>query len=551
LVNAEVLSDNAVHSDRRRRHARIAAAALAAMCPVSALHAMEIDTGSPDVKVRWDNTFKYSNGFRLKERSPRILADVRTDDGDQNFDKGLISNRIDVLSEFDLTYREMGLRLSGAAWYDTVYNRRNDNTSSTSNNVSVPANEFTKGTRDRMGRKAELMDAFVFAKGHLGDMPGTVRLGRHTLIFGETLFFGANGIANAQGPIDLVKLLSVPGTQFKEVLRPVPQVSGQLQLSPEATVAAYYQVRWEKTVLPPAGSYLSTLDLVGEGAEAALPGGVFPRQPDMKPKNSGQVGVQFKYRLASLDAEVGLYAARYHDKTPQIYLHLDDQFSPSGLSHVYAQGIRTYGASLSKTFGDVNVASEISMRDNTPLVSDPQVVLAIAPRDNKGNPAYAVGRTLHAQVSAVYSLPTTPLWNGGFALGELAWNRRLSITANPAALDPNTTRDAWAFRILMLPAYYQVLPGLDLTVPIGLGYNPGGKSSAVFAFNGGVRHGGDLSIGLNGDWQNSWQFGFNYVHYLGRAESFLIPPNQNTSFLSYGQALKDRDFLTFTVKRTF
>lgn len=527
----------------------LAAALALASAPA---RAFSIETGNPDIKLRWDNTLKYSNGFRVKDRSQKIMADGRTDDGDQNFDKGLISNRIDWLTEFDASYKNFGARVSGAAWYDTVYNKSNDNDSpGTANVFSVPHDEFTDATRDRMGRKGELLDAFVFARGSIGDMAGTVRFGRHSLIFGESLFFGANGIANAQGPIDLVKLLSVPSSQFKEVLRPVEQLSGQIQLTPRLSLGAYYQVKWEKTILPPAGSYLSTSDIAGEGAESAVGGFLFTRAADIKAKDSGQGGVQLRYRMKDWDAELGLYAARYHDKTPQLYLTLDPTtFAPAHLVHAYAEGIRTYGASLSTTIGLFNVAGEVSVRDNVPLVSDPQVVVAGA-ADNRDRPAYAVGKTVHAQVSAVYLLQTTPLWQGGVWLAELAWNRRSSISMNPAALDPNTTRDAVAFRTVLAPNYYQVLPGLDLSVPIGLGYNPSGRSSAIFAFNGGVKHGGDFSIGLTGEYQSVWQFGINYVHYLGKADSFLLPPNDNHAFLSYRQALKDRDFISLNVKRTF
>ena len=543
------------HGARARLHGRPAAliaAAAATLLSTGHANAAQLDTDVPDLKIRWDNTVKYSDSFRLKNRSATIMSDVRTDDGDQNFGKGLISNRVDLLSEFDITYKHFGARVSGAAWYDTVYNKRNDNNSSgTSNNTSVPSNEFTHATRDRMGRKAELLDAFVFVKGEVGDVSGTVRLGQHNIVYGETLFFGANGIANAQGPIDLVKLLAVPGTQFKDVLRPVLQVSSQVQLTSQLSIGAYYQLRWKKSVLPPAGSYLSTLDIVGEGAESALPGGVFARGPDVRAKDSGQGGMQMRYRFQAIDAELGLYAARYHDKAPQLYLTLDQNFAPANLVHAYPQGIKTFGASLSTTVGDFNIAGEVSMRTNAPLVSDPQVILPIAPKDNGSNPAYAVGRTSHGQISAVYSLPSTALWNGGFFLGELAWNRRLSIDKNPAAMDPNTTRDATALRVLFLPSYYQALPGLDLNIPIGLGYNLKGKSSAVFAFNGGVERGGDMSLGLTGTYQNAWEFGINYVHYLGRSQPFLIPPNDQAAYLSYGQPLRDRDFLSFNVKRTF
>src|SRR3546814_10898137 len=63
---------------------------------------------------------------------------------------------------------------------------------------------FLDDTRELPGRDAELLDAFVFLRGDVGEASqGTVRLGRHSLIYGESLFYGGNGIANAQGPSDI------------------------------------------------------------------------------------------------------------------------------------------------------------------------------------------------------------------------------------------------------------------------------------------------------------------------------------------------------------
>jgi hypothetical protein len=512
-----------------------------------AVQAAPVETGNPDLKFRWDNTVKYSAGFRVKDRSEAIMADFNGDDGDRNFSRGLISNRIDLLSEMDVSYKSVGFRVSGAAWYDDVYNKHNDNNSpATSNNVSVPHNKFTRATRNRMGRKAELLDAFVYGKGSIGDMPATLRVGQHTLVFGESIFFGANGIGNAQGPIDLVKLLSIPGSQFKEVLRPVQQVSGQLQLSNSLSLSAYYQFEWDKTILPPAGSYLSSGDVVGEGAERAGP---FLRTRDLAPKNSGQGGVQLRAQLPQWDAEVSVFAARYHDKTPNLYLTLNPTtFAPQGLQHVYAEGIRAYGASLSTVVGSWNVAGEVSVRDNAPLVSDP-VVFPAGSADNRGRPAYAIGKTLHAQLSGIYLLTASPLWQGGSFLGEIAWNRRASIERNANALDPNTTRDALAMRVLLTPNYFQVLPGLDIGIPIGLGYTVKGKSSAVSAF--GPEHGGDFSIGVNGDYEQTWQIGLNYVHFFGREQPGALPPNAPQQYLSFGQPLRDRNFISMNIKRAF
>lgn len=527
---------------------RVSMMAATILCfQLTGAHASEIETSIPGFKLRWDNTLKYSTGVRVQPQADSLLADFNSDDGDRSFKRGIISNRLDLFSELDASYMNFGARVSGAAWYDEIYNKSNDNNSpATSNNVSVPYNQFTQATRDRMGRKGELLDAFIYAKGAIGTIPGTIRLGRHSLVFGESLFFGANGIANAQGPVDVVKLMSIPSSQFKEILRPVSQLSGQAQLSSNLSLSAYTQFRWNKTILPPAGSYLSSIDVIGEGAERAGP---FMRGSDLAARDSGQGGAQLRYRVEQLDAEVSVFAARYHDKTPNVYLTLDAAtFTPANLVHVYAEGIRVYGASLSTVVSDVNVAAEVSVRENAPLVSLAQVVVA-GSADNGANPAYAVGKTLHGQISAIYLLTTSSLWQGGTILGELAWNRRASIQRNPAALDPNTTRDALALRILFSPSYYQVLSGLDVSVPMGLGYTLNGKSSAVAGF--GPEHGGDFSIGLSGDYEQQWQFGINYVHYLGREQPIAVPANSPQQFLSFGQPLRDRNFLTLNIKHSF
>lgn len=151
--------------------------ALAAMAACSA-QAFEIDTGNPELTLRWDNTVKYSAGLRLDDRSPGLSQtkfgptgvvgpnNINQDDGNNNFDKGLVSSRFDLFSEADLSWRNLGARLSAAAWYDVVYNRPTSNTTLTSNHS--PASEFPDDTRQVMGRDAEVLDAFVYGRFDLG-----------------------------------------------------------------------------------------------------------------------------------------------------------------------------------------------------------------------------------------------------------------------------------------------------------------------------------------------------------------------------------------------
>ncbi|WP_369856690.1 DUF1302 domain-containing protein [Candidatus Thalassolituus haligoni] len=538
----------------RLRHAVILGALLLGSTTAMAL---EIDSGNPDLTIRWDTNLKYSAMYRLKQASDTLTADLNQDDGDRNFDQGLVSNRVDVLSEIDLTYNNLGVRVSGAGWYDQIYQQDTDNDSTTGNAASVDQTEFTDDTRDLHGQKAEILDAFLFGRFDMAGAPTIVRVGKHTQVYGETLFFGANGIAAAQGPVDAVKALSVPNTQFKELLMPVNQVSLQTQLNSAWTLGGYYQLSWKKTRLPASGSYFSTIDFLADGAEQLwlAPGFAATREDDLEARDSGQGGMQLRFTPRSIDAEFGFYAARYHDKTPQIYL---TQFAfppavpaptPTAYRWVYPEDIQTLGTSVSTLVGDANVAAEVSMRSNMPLVSTGQADV-MGTGDNRDNPLYAVGRTAHANVSMIYSFTGGALFDNAFLVGEIGWNRLLKVTDNPDALDPGAERDALGLRLTLEPAIYQVLSGLDLTIPMGLGYNPKGKSAVLTSFNGGADKGGDVSIGLKGDYRRLLRMSLTYNHYFGTEKTSLR--SETSGYVqNYGQALKDRDYLSVSAEYSF
>jgi hypothetical protein len=555
----------------------------------AAADAAEIDTGIPDLKLRWDNTVKYSGAVRTGKQSDTLLSNSNNDDGDRNFKRGLISNRIDLLSELDAQLGNFGGRISAAGWYDTVYNRSNDNPGAAGgaspNQLSVPENEFTDETRKLHGRRAEVLDAFVFGRTELGDKRVSFRLGRHSVLWGESLFFGSNAIAGGQSPVDAIKLTSVPGTQFKEAIRPVEQLSGQLQITPSVSLGAYYQFRWQKTRLPAVGSYFSQVDTNPDGAEQLLMqqasnGGIFldgnaTRLVDQKAKNSGQGGLQLRFRGDETD--YGAYLIRFHSKTFQQVSNLGVRsviyvpgqgcvvsgsfatgatscglVAPTSYQLAYHEGITALGFSASRTFGSMNLAAEASYRHGQDLASSQATdtsALGGAATNNSDNPGYAVGNTAHVNLSMLWTLPDTPLFREASMAGEIAWNRVLKITSNAAAIDPNATRDAVSLRFVLEPLYRQALPGLDLGVPIGMGFSP--KGSRSMALGPGVMPadgGGDINIGLNGTYLDAWRIGLGYTHYFGQAGTFI---EGSDNHYSYKQSLKDRDFLSLSVRRTF
>lgn len=536
----------------------VVAASLASVCA----QAVEIETGNDELKVRWDNTVKYSAAHRLDSASAVLLSNPNDDDGNRNFGKGLVSSRLDLFSELDVIYQKnMGLRLSAAGWYDSEYRGANDNPGFAGgafpNQTSVPYNRFTKATRDVHGNDIELLDAFVFGKFDLAGKGTTVRAGRHSLLWGESLFFGANAISGAQMPVDVVKLLSVPGTQFKEAIRPVPMLSAQTQLSSNVSVGAYVQTSASKSRVSAVGSYFSNADPAIDGGENLLlgPGIYAPRLPDQEARDSGQGGVQLKVRGDEID--YGFYAIQFHSKTPQLVpvVGLTPVGpAPVGYRLAYHEKVQALGVSMSKTFGDYNVATELSVRNNQDLAStqgaDVSSFTPAPATNNSSNPGYAVGRTAHVNISVLGNLPSTPLWKEGTLLGEVAWNRVLKITKNAAAADPNATRNGLAFRMLMEPMYRQVFSGVDLGVPIGFGYAPkGSRPLAMSSPNAWIPEGGgDISIGLNATYLDAWRFGVNYTHYFGTAKAFNTGTN---NAYSWGQTYKDRDFISVTARYSF
>ena len=533
-----------------------------ALLNTQAVNAVDIKTGNSDLGVRWDNTLKYSGLYRVSGQDAALLTDVNLDDGNRNFDKGIVSNRIDVLSELDISYKKrMGLRLSAAGWYDAEYVGSNDNDSAgTNNSYSVASNKFTDETEELMGKDIELLDAFGYTEFKLATKPTVLRVGRHSLLYGETLFFGSNGIAGTQAPTDLNKLLSVPGSQFKEIIRPVGQASFQTQINSKLTIGGYYQFEWEETKIPAAGSYLSAADYVGEGAERLLLGGgnSLYHGADIEGDDQGQGGVQIRMRPGKGDWEYGLYLTHFHDKTPYLYFLFDGTAGGPAFAgdtrlgqykQVYAENITSFGGSASGLLGNINVAAEASVRWNQPLVSDPQTATAAA--DNDDNELFARGKSLHLNVSAIGFLSKGALWDGGSWLAEIAHNRRLAVDKNRSAIDPATTHSATAVRGILTLNYFQVLPNMDVSVPIGVGYNLDGRSSVLFNWNGGVEHGGDFSIGADARYKQVWLLSARYVNYFGNTNTFLTPPNSATPVLSFGQALQDRDFISLSLQRTF
>jgi hypothetical protein len=178
-----------------------------------------------------------------------------SDEGTWSFDRGdAVATRFDLLTELDVIFKKrFGARLSAAGWYDAAYG---DDSRSNPNPplVNIPSyigrkySDYTN--RLYQGPSGEILDAFVFAGFDVGPAPSSVKLGRHSIYWGESLFLGGNlhGIAYAQNPLDLQKGFATVGVEAKELFRPLGQISAQSQVTDNLSIAAQYMFEWSRSV---------------------------------------------------------------------------------------------------------------------------------------------------------------------------------------------------------------------------------------------------------------------------------------------------------------
>ncbi len=588
-----------------RAHKALLCSGVAVGVLVAASHAQaaNIDVGNGDWAVSWNNTFKYSDAVRLLNPNSTVAqiaqpGNSNLSQGDLNFKAGnLISNRFDLLSEFDAVYQDnTGVRVSAAAWYDAAYfNKTANNSIIATNNITRGANEFPIGTQNTNGEDIMLMDALAFHKFSLpGGQSLDVRVGRFAQLYGETLFMGANGIAEAQGPVDVIKAESVPNSTFKEIMMPVGQVALSYEAGHGVLIGAYYQFEYRPDYLPGVGSYFSTANIVGPGNESVWVPGSLPSTNysgaflyhghDQMPSNQGQFGAEVRVHVSD-NWELGFYGANYHEKDPAaVYFNLRNgppvlQTFADGANGVnvgsydwvYNQSVQTVGASFATAVGETNVSGEVSVRHNQSLNTSDSAggnggaVFANGASNNTNNTQYLRGDTFHANVSAIGLMPGNQIWGGAAVIGEIGFNDLLNIinknsmaqVASPGgmvmdrlSLNPTSTNAAAAFRGTFEPSFFQVIPNVDVTTPIGLGLGLFGRS-AIGPNIGNFDPGGtaDLSLGVTAVYNEVWHAALNYTSYLGPKAQFTA--GGAARYSSYGQDLYDRDFLSFSLTRAF
>ncbi|MEN3366626.1 MAG: hypothetical protein V7606_3900 [Burkholderiales bacterium] len=539
----------------------IAAAIALACVSMAAADAATIDTGNPEIELRWDNTIRYNAGVRTEGINRAFYNNPQYDETEGRFKRGdLITNRIDVLSELDLVYQNSyGFRLSGAAWADGAYGAHsitNPALQAPGNYVGGKYNNYAR--RYLVGPSGEILDAFVFGRFDVGSTAVNLKLGQHTVYWGESLFSVGNSIAYSQGPVDTIKAATSPGVEAKELFLPQKQISAQAQLTNNVSVAAHYAFEWNPYRLVAGGTYFAAGDAVRSDFATTVPL-VIPNGADIVPRSRGDVGANLRWSPEWLGGTAGLYYRKFDEKLPWGVIQLSGTAIPQSARFAFARGTTLYGLSLSNNVGSLSVGTELSYRKDTALNSN------IVVQPAAGEPTYdeiegARGNTFHALVNVVYALPKTLLWRAGAVSAEVGYSRLLSVTRNrnrfngvgyacPPGRDKRdgcSTRDAWGINVNFAPAWPQAFPGWDLSLPVILAYQIDGNGAALGGGNEGAV---TWAIGVEGQLYSRYNFSLRYVDARGqyRTDSAGVVTTTNGP----NAVRSNHGWLSFTFRTTF
>jgi hypothetical protein len=576
-------------SPQRAELARAAAAALLAWAPA----AVGLDFGRGELTGSFDTTVSVGLRARVESADPALIDIhnggtgqnlLNADDGDLNFDKGLVSSALKFTHDLEFSYRNYGGFFRGSYFYDHTLEN---------------SDELTEAAKDRVGKDAELLDAYVYGEFLPAQRPLRVRLGSQVVNWGESLTV-ANGI-NVINPVDVAKL-RVPGAEIREALVPSPMLWGSLGLSENIGIESFYIITAERTKIDPLGTYYSDNDTISDGAKHLVAGFgvadedgniptagitdgrfIMPRLHDIHAKDGGEYGVALRSFAPGLNnSEFGLYYLNYHSRLPVVsFVAARTGRPPSDARYFveYPQDIHLFGASFNTLLSSSGVAlqGELSYRPNVPLqiefaeaamaathtrssggqfasqLPDPsdgatvrgyqhrelmQTQLAALKEFGRSNPFGAGSWSVVAEaaMTQVIDMPAKSKLRFEAPGTNLPARRDIVVAGTPVAAQNGGWADqfSWGYRLISTLTYANAIGAASLNPRIAFAHDVNGNSPVP----GGnfVENRKSLLLAIGSSYLESWTTELSYVRSFGAGI-------RNT--------LSDRDSVAFDVKYSF
>lgn len=572
-------------SDRRRRQPAalrkrmllgLGAGLFSLVAASGGASAMKFKSGDFDISV--DTTLSATAMIRTSERNCAFISSTNPqgcasdgltdnyDDGNLNFDQwDVFSAPLGGLTEIEVKSGDYGAFMRGSYFVDGVLWDKE----------STRRTDLSDSAVHHVGRRARLLDAYVYGIVPIDAMPINIRVGNQVLNWGESVFYGG-GIAETNA-YDMTKLRGA-GAEIKQAFLPAQMVLAQFSPFENVDVSAYYQWHWNETEYDPVGTFFSIEDVFGPGHQGVFfgptlggfgdPGASGMSAEDLiaaglgiadsgegRPRNSGQWGVSGRYFSDALQTEFGLYYMRYHQKAPILGVNAacDPIFGcyPVSYFREFVEDQNLYGATASFVLSDVSVGMEVAYQPNYSVpLADASTAAATAafeadPIGFTGT-AKELGFTranrTQAILNAIYIAPPTMPVLGAFiqAMGmddmtfmaETAWTH-----FDEKPLNTFGDKNAVGY-VLDVTGSYQGVFGTPWVLYPGFAFKHDVKGTALDYVVTDTHIAGrkSLTLRLTADYQSTWSVGVSYVNNFGGG---------NMNFNS------DRDYASATVSYAF
>jgi hypothetical protein len=277
---------------------------------------------------------------RVEDRDPDLVAianggnasSANFDDGNLNYDEGIVGNAIQASLDVTARWRFLGLYARGIAFYDFETELSNRERT-----------ELGEAAGQYVGKDVELRSYYLDSDFRVRGMPIHVRVGDQVINWGESTFlrFGVDTV----NPIDIAALFR-PASSARDVQTPQGMLWVAANVTEELAVEAFYQYDWKDVRSSPVGWYFSDNDALGADglgssvlgsglfsdqgtdldAAFGLPAGTLGFDPDFmripgresrEPSNQGQGGFTVQMILSRLNStKIAFHFLNYHGRLP-------------------------------------------------------------------------------------------------------------------------------------------------------------------------------------------------------------------------------------------
>jgi hypothetical protein len=540
-----------------------------------------------------DTTLSTGFRWRVQDRDPDLIDRhnggnaqnaLNGDDGDLNFSKGLTSSAIKATHDLEMLYRNYGGFFRASYFYDYTLSHKD---------------ELSEDAKDRVASDAELLDAYLFGYFSPYEKSLQLRLGQQVVSWGEGTFI-ANGInvinpidvRKFRVPGAEVREALKPIPMYWGSLELSQQVSLEAlyivrfvhtEIDPRGTYFSTNDVISDGSHSLVAGFGVADED--GNISSIGVTDGRFimPRASDQDAKDGGEYGAALRWFSPVMNnTEFGFYYLNYHSRLPLVNFITGTSGQPPSTARyyvVYPEDIHLYGISFNSLLplGGTALQGEVSYRDNVPLqIEFAEVAMAATHTRTTGGEvasqlgAYNEGDIVQGykrlqlgqvQLAATHSFGTHNWFKADqfVMLGEVGATKVFNMPAKeelrfeapgtnlPARADIAVAGQAipqqqggyadefsWGYRVLGRWGYNNVVEAVNLSMVLAFAHDVQGTSPGP----GGnfVENRKALTLGVGGDYLQSWSADVSYTRYFG-AEAH--------------NPIHDRDFVSLDIKYGF